>query len=187
MRQWLCVFACLVGITACTAPKQTAFDIHDYRDENPIVIATGKIIVQSNAIPSDTLPHIEKKMPITPSKALSEWAKNRFKAGRTNTEDALVLTIQEASMIQEDKPSGHWYVLDNVVYELRYQIEMAYHQNGRIMQKQTVSGFEKKSVPEQSSMATKEEVWRDLINKMLKKVNRKVIADLPPGYILSEA
>lgn len=187
MRRWLWIIGCCIGMGACTAPSLTAFQIRDYREEAPIVVAAGAVIVQSDVVPSSVLPHIEKRMPVTPERALSDWAEHRFRAGRPTADSALVLTIQEASMIQEEKPSGHWYMLDNVVYELQYRIEMAYHQNGRIMQTQTVSGFEKKSIPEQSSLAAKEEVWQELINEMLRKVNRKVIADMPPGFILSEA
>lgn len=187
MKKWTWIVGCCLSIMACSSPQTTVFNVKDYRDENPIVLAVGTIMVQSDVVPSDVLPHIEKKIPITPSQALINWAEHRFKSGRPNTNTALVLTIRDASMIQELKPSNHWYVLDNVVYELHYQLDMTYYQDGREMQKQTVSGFEKKSVPEQSSMTTKEKVWLDLINKMIQKVNRKVIADIPPGVILSEA
>ncbi len=187
MWKWIAAIVFVVwGLTACTAPELSRFQVTDFGQEAPIVLAVGEIDVVSEVESSHTLPHIEKRMPVTPDQALFDWATQRFKAGRPGN-TALMIVIREASMMQIKKPSGKWYVLDNVMYELRYQIDVVYQKNGQDMVTQTVSGFGNKAIPQKSALATKEKVWQDLLNDMLAKVNRKVIADLPPGLILSEA
>lgn len=182
----LILFVSLVFLSACRAPHLEPFTLRDYRDEPPVALRVADIRIDDQAPVFTKLPHIEKRMPVSPAAALRGWIETRFRPAAPDSRDTATFIIREASMTQETKPSGSWYVLNNTVYTLTYQLDVHYSRNGRLFASQSVSGWEKQGLPKKSSsLAEKEAAWQKMLNAMLEKTNDKILSDLPPDIRLN--
>lgn len=167
-----------MGLTACQVPDVSPFSIRDFREEPTVPLAVSDIRVIDQTIRYPDLPHLETRIPIVPAYALQKALQNRFKATGIFPNGATFI-IEEASLIQQEKPSGHWYIYDNVEYRLTYRVRILYAQNGITREEQTVSGWETQSLPRRSSLSEKESVWQKMINAMITKVTDKIQDDIP--------
>lgn len=187
MRFWAITILSVFFLTACQAPVLKPFTVKNYHDEAPIQLRVSEIQIDNQMTVYSELPHIEKRMPVSPAVALQDWIRNRFVAANPTGHDVARFVIREASMVQKTKPSGSWFVLDNTVYTLTYKIDVLYLRNGRQIASQSVAGWEKQGLPKKSSsLAEKEEVWQKMLNTMVQKTNDKIISDLPHEICLNE-
>ena len=176
----------LVGVlmlSGCITAVPNPFLIEDFKDVEPIELAVSQINVSSDVLSFHRLPHIEHKMPVTPSDALTNWAKNRFAADDKTSDITADFTVRQAYMLQTDKPSDKWYVLDNVSYRLEYTADFVFKKNGMVLNAQSVTGWEQQSLPKKSSLNTKEDAWESMLNNMVKKVNNQIISQIPVDLI----
>lgn len=173
---------CLLG---CQAPEYKEFSLNLFQHRDPIAIKTDEIVVLSNVIQYDRLPHIEDEMIISPEKALKEWAKNRFYPLKSTRSDKMQIIIEKAYMTKTDEKAENWYTLDNEAYKLTYDLKINFEKNGKVLYSQTVSGYESSSLPKKSSMSDKEQVFEKMMNKMIQKVNQRALYQMPKEFIVS--
>jgi len=173
-------------LTACQAVELSDFMVYDFKNDSKINLKTSNISVTSNVHYDLQEPFIEYKMPVTPEQALKHWAQNRFVAVSSDTPVETYIIIEKASMQEREKPSDKWYILDNVEYRLDFQLKIVFVLNQNTISERTVGGYEKRSLPMKSSLADKEEAWSDMMNDMVKKVNKKLTNDLPSYFVQEE-
>lgn len=169
-------------LSACQLPKVDLFSVEDYQDVQPFSVAVSAIDIQDNTTRYTDLPHIENRIPISPVKALSTALSNRFRIAFPGSSNTLTFLIQEASLTQTLKESDKWYILDNIEYLLSYHVDIIYNHIGVETERQTISGWEKQSLPKRSSLAEKEQSWQKMIDAMTQKVTDKIYTDMPQDY-----
>lgn len=174
----LTLFICVL-LAACQAPRLNRFAVYTFTDENPVHLKVSEVAVQSEVMQFNRLPHIEKKLPVSPEDALTEWANNRFYGVAPLSPAKAVITIQEAAMIQTEEKSSNWYVFNNDTYKLTYKVMIAFMQDGKILYQHTVEGWESSSLPQRSSLSDKEAAWQKMLNAMVRKVNGQIIQSIP--------
>lgn len=173
----LLAFLCSLFLFACTAPQFEPFVLNIPSSFQPLRISD--VNVESHVKKFDLLPHIENKMPISPLKALTEWAEKVFIPTSKNISVKLVVVIEDAYMTQINDHSENWYKLDNVLYKLSYKIVLKFMTDQEVIYTQNIQGWESSSIPERSSLADKEATWKKMMNNMLYKVNQKALNDIP--------
>lgn len=183
-KLWILCAAFL--LTACQAVELPDFMVHDFKNDSKINLKTANVSVISDVHYDLKAPFIEYKMPITPEQALKRWAQNRFVAVAPNAPVEAYIIIEKASMQEQEKPSDKWYMLDNVEYRLDFQVKIAFMLNQNTISERSVGGYEKRALPMKSSLADKEEVWSDMMNDMVQKVNKKLTNELPSYFVQEE-
>ncbi len=170
-------------LSACQAVKLPDFMVYDFKNDSKINLKTSQVNVISEVHYDLKAPFIEYKMPITPEQALKRWAQNRFSAVAPNSPVETYIIIEKASMQEKEQPSEKWYMLDNVEYQLDFQVKITFMLNQNTISERSVGGYEKRSLPMKSSLADKEEAWADMMNEMVQKVNKKLTHDLPSYFL----
>lgn len=170
-------------LAACQAPSLNRFSVYTYAEERAIDLAVADVTVNSEIMQYDRLPHIEKKLPISPEEALQEWANNRFHAADKTSLDTAVITIKEAYMTQKEKASANWYTFNNDSYKLSYEVLIEFVRDDKSLYQHTVQGWESSSLPQRSSLAEKEEVWQKMLNAMVRKVNQQITQSIPSSFL----
>ncbi len=174
-----------VLLAACQAPTLHRFAVHTYTEEQPIQLNVSEVIVQSEVMQYDRMPHIEKKLPVSPEDALTEWADNRFYGAAPLSPDKAVITLKIADMTQTEEESAHWYVFNNDKYKLTYEVNIAFMRDDKVLYQHTVQGWESSSLPQRSSLADKEAAWQKMLNAMIRKVNGQIIQAVPKNFLVS--
>lgn len=172
-------FAFVFLMMGCVAPQLDEFKINTYQDANPIGVKVDNIVVSSEIEHFERLPHIEDEMPITPEAVLKEWADNRFYATQSKKINTMHIVIKKAYMTKTIEKSDNWYTFDNELYKLSYDIKVNYISGEEIIYTQNVGGFESSSLPKKNSLADKEEIFEKMMNQMVKKVNDKILVQMP--------
>ena len=179
MKRFVLGLVAYLMVAGCEAPQFKEFTLNTYQNEQPVAVNVKEISISSEVIHYDRLPHIEDEMIISPEQALKEWAQNRFYAVSSARADKMHIIIEQAYMTQTDEQSENWYTLDNVAYKLTYALKINFYQKDKVVYTQTVKGFESSSLPQKSSMADKEQVFENMMNQMIKKVNQQVFVQMP--------
>lgn len=182
MIRRLFILSLTLFLSACQVPKVDLFSPKEYQDIQPFSVVVSAIDVQDNTTRYTDLPHIENRIPVSPVKALSMALSNRFRTVLPDSSNTLTFLIREASLTQTFKESDKWYILDNIEYLLSYQVDIIYNHIGLETERQTISGWEKQSLPKRSSLADKEQTWQKMIDAMTQKVTDKIYADMPQDY-----
>ncbi len=168
-----------LALSACTPVPLSDFKI-DASSDDPIVLKAQEISVESRVMRFESLPHIEQEIPVSPEDAAKQWVDNRFVADQSGFGKKALIVIEKANMIQREKPSEHWYMVDNISYELTYLISLSFvNAAGETLYTQSVGGTHTSELPKRSSLQEKEKTWEKMISTLLKKIDRKMIADLP--------
>lgn len=173
-------------LIGCQAPRLNHFKVKTLTDERPIELNAGAVRVDSTVMRYDRKPHIEESLPVSPAEALEEWANHRFEAAEITSPVTVVMRIRQADMTEREEKGANWYTLDNYTYRLTYQVTMSFEQEGRILYKHSVEGWESSSLPQRSSMADKESVWLKMMNAMIRKVNQQMIEAVPDRFRRSD-
>ena len=66
-------------LAACMPTYQKPYQVKDYTKEAAIELPADQIVLVSDVEADQKPPHVEKLMPITPEKALLNWAYIRWK------------------------------------------------------------------------------------------------------------
>jgi len=166
-------------LTGCLAPQGESFEVTDYRNTTAVGLPVGKIQVVNQTVRYPELPHLETRIPISPVSALSTALSNRFTAQTDNPQLTATFLIKNAELTEKKQTSDHWYVYDNIEYLLDYKIEVVYRHGDQTLLQQEVAGWEKKAIPQRSTLWEKERAWSQMLNAMIKKTTAKIEADIP--------
>lgn len=178
----VCTLACALLLTACTADPLRNFWVDDYRNEPKVALRVSHIDIQPNIHYSHAAPNIEYQMPITPEDAIITWAKNRFTTSAPNSPAEAIILINQAHMTGIEKPSEHFWEFDNIEYKLTYDLKIKFVNDGQMVSENTISGWEKQSLPIRSTLADKEAAWEKMLNNMIQKTDAKLIGELPTYF-----
>lgn len=178
MKKAVLWIGCLM-LSGCMTVIPNPFAVEDFSNAEPIALNVSDIDISSDVLTFHRLPHIENKMPVPPSDALTNWAKNRFVAADESSDITVDFTVRQAYMLQTDKPSDKWYMLDNVSYRLEYTADFVFKRNNMVVNAQSVTGWEQQSLPKKSSLSAKEDAWEIMLNNMVKKVNNQITSQIP--------
>ena len=180
MLKFIFAFFLFTALVSCQVPMMEPFAVIDFRSEIPVSVDVDSIDVVDQTTRYTELPHLETRIPIVPSYALSKALQNRFKATGNQSGNTISFIIQKADLIQKFQKTERWYQWNNTEYLLDYQIDVVYNQNGINKETQQIAGWEKQALPKRSSLADKETAWKIMIDSMIQKVADKIEADMPP-------
>ncbi len=169
-------------LVGCQAPELHRFRVNTLTEERTIPLSVGDIRVVSEVQQYDRMPHIEKTLPVTPERALTEWAENRFTAADISSPVTAVITIEKADMTQQEEKGANWYTLDNDSYKLTYKVAIEFERRDKTLYRYDVDGWESSSLPQRSSIADKEKTFMKMMNAMVRKVNQQITDAIPDTF-----
>ena len=168
------VFFIFMLLSGCiSAPHLSDFLLPDYTLGRDLTIQVYRIDFNSSIPYNRRFPHIENKVPVSPEQALKDFIQQRIHTYQTHPY-RLVVSIEQADLLQEKDPKPHWYQQDNIKFTLSYFIRLQFYQGNIFLSEKTIGGFEMRSIPKLSSLNKKEETWLDMMKCMLKKTNQQI-------------
>lgn len=156
-----------------SAPHYSDFFLPDYTLGRDLTIQVHRIDFNSSIPYNRRFPHIENKIPVSPEQALKDFIQQRIHTHQMNPY-RLIVSIEQADLLQEKDPKPHWYQQDNIKFTLNYFIRLQIYQGNKFLSEKNIGGFEMRSIPKFSSLNKKEEAWLDMMKNMLKKINQKI-------------
>ncbi len=102
LRSWVLSLVAIVGLSACATEPAPKFPELTYTHLPPIVLGVAEVRVINNFAPDASRAHVENRMPVSPSTALSAWARDRLQANGVS--GTAIFTIDDASVIEVPLP-----------------------------------------------------------------------------------
>ena len=175
----------MVGLflAACMPTYQKPYQVKDYTQEAAIELPADQLILVSEVEADQKPPHVEKLMPITPEKALLNWAYIRL---RDNHQKPYVakFVVKEASMVREEMPAEAIFRLENYKYTLTYQVELQLvNDKDTLLKGITVEGYVMRTQPIRSSVQDRDAMMVEMLDEMEKTVNEKMTTEIQQKFV----
>lgn len=178
MRYILCLTLFLLA--GCVAPQLSSDNrpVDEMLLEAPIVLNASQIRIENQNPVRLEAPHIETRLEIPPDAALKNWVEKRFQPLGTGRMSTAAFVIQEASLTETPEDISGFFFINRVKYLLTMRVQLVFEQTGREVYRQTVGGWESRTIGRRSSLAEKEEVWREMTETLIAKLDRKLLDQL---------
>lgn len=181
MKKWIVL--CLVVLLGCMPKYTPTARIKDYGAQGALVLPATRLDMVSMVEQTQTLPHIEYRMPQTPEKALYNWAYIRLRTNQVRDLTARFI-IEEASMIREDDPQRWPWQYDNYKYTLTWKVRLQLTDNkGFTPFESATQGFVMRTLPQKASVNETKALWVDMLDEMEALVNEKMSNDIADNLI----
>lgn len=159
-------------MSGCLPKYTTPVRVKDYAGRGAIYLPVGEIKLSSEIETDGRLPHIESAMPMTPERALKNWAFIRLR-GTYQKPWTADFVIKRAEMLREDAPQESFFVYDNYKYTLNYDIVLNISdEKGRIFRTYGTSGTIAGTLPMKSSINELDALFVDMLDMMNEDVDK---------------
>ena len=182
MKKFFILFLCSI-LTACMPTYQKPYQVKDYTKEPAIELPADKIEMVSEIEPNQKLPHVEDLMPITPEKALLNWAYIRLRDNHQKPYLAKFI-VKQASMTREEMPAEAIFKLENYKYTLTYEVELQLiNQKGTLLKATNVKGYVMRTQPIRSSIQDRDAMMVEMLDEMENAVNEKIVTEVQQKFV----
>ena len=168
------LFLMMIFVGGCL-PKYTApLRMKDYEKEGVLMLPVKNIVLVSEIELPGRLPHVEYQMPMTPEKALRNWAFIRLRADHSKPYTAEFI-VKTASMTRESEIKESWFVYDNYKYTLTYDVMLRIvNEAGKEISHVQANGFVMQTLPERASVNERDALFMDMLNHMIDDLNAEL-------------
>ncbi len=177
--------ALLIGVflVSCMPTYQKPYQVKDYTKEAAIELPVKKIVLESNVQGNQKSPHVENLMPITPEKALLNWAYIRLRDNHQKPYIAKFI-VQDAAMVREEMPAESIFKLENYKYTLTYSVELQLeNERGNLLKAIAVEGYVMRTQPIRSSIQDRDAMMVEMLEEMEKTVNEKMKTEIQQKFV----
>ncbi len=166
------------ALAACMPTYQKPYQVKDYTKEAAIELPVQKIELVSEIQADQKPPHVEKLMPITPEKALLNWAYIRLRANHQKPYLGKFV-VKEASMVREEMPAEGIFRLENYKYTLTYDVELqVMNEKDTLLTGMTVKGYVMRTQPIRSGIQDRDAMMVEMLDEMEKTLNEKMTTQI---------
>jgi hypothetical protein len=163
-------------LTACQASSpQVSFPTMTFKHLPTIKLRVVDIQLVSNFERNADMPHVAHRFPISPEKALIQWATDRIRAlGGKNTA-RLTITQADAQEIKLKLDKNFTGIFknqqsDRYITNVKAQLEIL-DEHGRRKAIVTAQAEQSITVAESTSLADRRKIWYNLVEKLITRFN----------------
>ncbi len=177
MKKLIITFMALITITACNT---TSNDIQTYTapsfaTQGPIKLNVSKVDVVSEFIPTFTRPNVEHLFPVSIEKTARAWAEDRLEPTNINSSKEAILTIKNASVVEELIESEKLLHKDQLKYTAKLDIELKIKDQNNLSSAQTeIRAWRELTIPFDTPLAQKEVYWNSMVEKLFSEFNTQM-------------
>jgi hypothetical protein len=182
-------FACaaVILLAGCTtAPPRPDFPDLRFTAEPPLQIDVASLEVRPAFQMTFREPHVEHLFPVTPERALENWAHDRLKpVGRAGR---VVMTILNASVVETELPveqglTGTFTTQPSERYDLAIEATVqAYDANGLIARTANVRTVRSQSVLQGITPNDRDRTWYDMTKTALVDFDRQMESEIRANF-----
>ena len=171
------------ALAACVPQYSNPYKMKDYTQVPLLELPVRRVETTSYVSGLERLPHVESMMPMTPEKALRNWALIRLRPTYSTNNKAQFI-IEEASMIREEDPKDRFFVLDNYKYTLSYKVALVVEdEEGAVLKTAEASGFVSESQPQNASERERDTLFMNLLGDMENQLDEKLTKEIQQNLI----
>lgn len=162
----------LGGLVACATPPAPQFPDLTFSHMPPITLGVARIEIIDNFTPPADATHVENRMPITPEKALRNWARDRLRA--EGVSGVAKFIIENAAVTETELPrkkglSGVFTTEQSHRYDANVNVSVRLEGVPRVSEAYAQAAVSRsQTVPEDASINVREEAWFDLTEQVMK-------------------
>ena len=166
----------LIGLTSCSVPAPSpAYPEITFGHLSPIRLNVAEVDIVENYVSPNRAPNVDHHFPITPVAVLRQWAVDRIEAAG-ETRRARVI-IEDARVVAVDLPvhkglQGLFYKEQKVRYEAAMEARVEVRsEHGYRDSFATARIVRSRTVPEEMTLAEKDQLFFDLTEELIKELN----------------
>ena len=150
-----------------------------FSSETPIELKVNKIDIISEFTPTFTRPNVEHLFPVSIEKTAKLWAQDRLKAADFSSSKIAEVTIKDASVTEELEEGSQIFEQDKVKYSARLVVSVKISDPESLAQASTeVEAWRSLTIPASTDIATKEEYWNGMVQKLFNDFNTKMTSNI---------
>ena len=175
------ILACV--LTACVPQYSNPYKMKDYTQVPLLELPVRRVETISHVSGLERLPHVERMMPMSPEKALRNWALIRLRPTYA-TNNKAIFVIEEASMVREEDPKDSFFVLDNYKYKLTYRVSVVIEdEEGAVLKTVEASGFASESQPQNASERERDTLFMNLLGEMENQLDKEMGEEIQQNLV----
>lgn len=179
----LWMIAVLVMLSGCFPNYTKPYQMKDYSAIPPIELPVQKIVSISQQEAFMQLPHAENMMPITPERAVFNWAYLRLRANYKKPYTAEVI-VKKATMIRTEEINTNLFQLNNYRYNLDYIVSVRIvNDRGVALREFGIEGHHMRTQPIRSSVQERDALFVEMLTEMENKLDTDLGRELKQNLI----
>jgi hypothetical protein len=149
-----------------------------FNNEPPIALAVGTVSLREDYTPSDQPPHVEEHFPVTPMRALENWAHDRLRA--SGGPDRAVIDITDASVVEAALPRktgvSTWFTNEQSErYDMTIKVTInVVDSTGLVVRTATVRAARSQTVGENISPDQRDQTRYDMTKDIMAAFDRQM-------------
>ena len=174
--------ACMVALSACATPPPPQFPELTYTHLPTITLGVAKIEVVSTSKKSDAAPHIEISMPVTPEKAVRNWARDRLRASGVSGVAKVIIenaSVTETELARSKGLKGVFTTEQSQRYDANLKVSIRLEGVPRVSEAFAQAEIKRsQTVPEDVSVNVREQALFDLTENVMKDFDPAMAASI---------
>ena len=163
---------CLLLAACQIDPPHARYPELTFEHKPPMRFDVSEVEIRTAYLTPMVPPHVEHLMPLPPSRAARDWARDRLRAA--GTERRLVFSVREASVIETRLPAtsgaqGLLVVDQSERYDANLVLEITIvDDSGRQTARAEVRAKRSITVPEDADLNQREALWFSMTEKLMR-------------------
>ena len=175
------VLMCMsIFMFACSSTKDVdavplRYNEPRFQGRAPIELNVEKVDVISEFIPSFTRPNVEHLFPVSIEKTAKIWAEDRLKADGFSSNRIAEYIIKDASVTEEIEKAQEFLQKDRYKYRANLSVVLKITDKSNMaVAETTIDAWRELKMPIDTSIADKEKLWNDMVNKLFEDFNARM-------------
>ncbi len=172
----------MTGLTSCTTPPPPQFPELTFTHLPQITLGVARIEIVDNFTPPSDPKHVENRMPVTPEKALRNWARDRLQANGVSGVARFIINnaaVTETPLVLKKGLSGVFTTEQSHRYDAGVDVEVRLEGVPRVTQAFAKAAVNRsQTIPEDASINVREETWFDLTEQVMKDFDPQMSASI---------
>ena len=165
-------------LTACVPSYDTAPKMKDYTQVPLLELPVERVNIISNVGQMERLPHVENLMPLTPEKALKNWALIRVRPNYAKKYKAEFI-VEKAEMIRQDAPEKRFFVYDNYKYILSYAVSVRILDEAQSeLRSVSIEGYISRKLPQKASVLQRDNMFAQMLYEMEEQLDKQMSVEI---------
>lgn len=172
------ILSALIFLSACVPSYETAPKMKDYTQVPLLELPVERVNIVSKVGYLERLPHVENLMPLTPEKALKNWALIRLRPNYSKKYKA-EFVVEKAEMIRQDAPEKRFFVYDNYKYVLSYGVSVRIlDEEQNELRKSSIEGYVSRKLPQKASVLQRDNMFAQMLYEMEEQLDKQMAEEI---------
>jgi hypothetical protein len=170
-------------LAACVPNYESAPKMKDYSQVPLLELPVQRVNIVSKVGHLERLPHVENLMPLSPEKALKNWALIRLRPNYQKKYKA-EFVIEKAENIRQDAPEKSFFVYDNFVYTLSYFVTVRIlNEKEQELRRVSLDGFISRKIPQKASVTQLDNMFSHMLYEMEEQLDEQMTLEIKKNLV----